>query len=167
MNLKVIYEIAQGVKKLNIITNNIRKFKKLEEYLYDELGIMIRISNNRKKDLLYAETILNIDFPKELISKYRVSNESIIINILDEMKIESKKFNGINVNYYNIIIPPEMEIEGFSNEIIYESYLYKMNLENATKKIKEDEIKLVGLIGKNGIIDKREFFKKSEYSPYT
>lgn len=123
---------------------------------------MIRISNNRKKDLLSAETILNIDFPKELITKYRVSNESIIINICDEIKIESKKFKGININYYNISIPPEMEIEGFSNEIIYESYLYKMKLEKATQCIKEDEIKITGLIGKNGIIDKREFLKNSE-----
>lgn len=159
LNISIIKNIAQEVKKLNIITNNIRKFKKLEEYLYNELGIMIRISNNRSKDLVSAETILNIDFPKELTSKYTISNDSIIINLCDEIKIESKKFNGININYYSIKIPPEMEIEGFSSEIVYESYLFKMNLENAIKKIREDKVEIKGLIGKNGIINKREFDK--------
>ena len=51
--------IAEHVKRLNIVTNNLNKFKKIEDYLYNELGITINISNNKKQSLLKSNLIFN------------------------------------------------------------------------------------------------------------
>ena len=36
LNLENIIDISKRVKRLNVVTNNIQKFKKIEEYLYNE-----------------------------------------------------------------------------------------------------------------------------------
>lgn len=160
VNIENIKLIAKNVKNLNIITNNIQKFKKVEEELYDELGIIVKISNNKKRALLKSDIIVNSDFGEELINKYAIQNNSIIININEDINIKSKRFNGINISYYNIAIPEKYRLDGFNNETMYESIIYKSgNFKNIREMIKNDKVKITGLIGNNGIICKREFSK--------
>lgn len=154
---ELIILIAKNIKRLNIITNHIQKCKKIEEYLYDEFGIMLNISNNKKVSLSKAEIIINIDFPGEIVNKYRIYDKAIILNILEKISIKSKRFNGINASYYKISMPEEYKQERFEDEIIYESLIYKYKhidviLERATK----DKIQIEGLIGNNGIIKEKE-----------
>ena len=157
INTEIIIEIAKNIKTLNIVTNHIDRCKKIEEYLYNEFGIMISISNNKRKSLLNSEIILNIDFPEELINKYRIYEKSIIINISEKIKLISKRFNGININYYKINIPEKYKIYNFKDEIIYESIIFKIyKLEDIMKKIKKDKIKIKKLIGNNGVISEKE-----------
>lgn len=157
INTEIIIEIAKNIKTLNIVTNHIDRCKKIEEYLYNEFGIMINISNNKRKSLLNSEIILNIDFPEELINKYRIYEKSIIINISEKIKLISKRFNGININYYKINIPEKYKIYNFKDEIIYESIIFKIyKLEDIMKKIKKDKIKIKKLIGNNGVISEKE-----------
>jgi hypothetical protein len=120
-NIKLI---SKEAKLVNIVTNHIDKFKKLETYLYEELGIMIKISNNKRKSLSKSDIIINIDFPNELINKYTISDNCVIVNINETITIKAKKFNGINVNDYKILVPEKYKIEKFSNKVIYESMLY-------------------------------------------
>ena len=54
------------------LTNHIEKFKTLERKVLEEYGIMITINNNKKKSLAKSNIILNMDFPNELINKYRL-----------------------------------------------------------------------------------------------
>lgn len=157
LNTEDILEITPKIKSLNIVTNNISKFNLLEEYLYEELGITIRISNNKKKDLLKSEIILNIDFPEEQINKYALPEKGIIINFNNDIKISSKKFNGVNVRGYKICIPDKEKIEGFSDELIYESMIYKMDLKKAREQIEKDKIRILYLVGNNGYINNIEF----------
>ena len=124
-NAKIITYIAQNVKRVNIVTNHSNKFKKLEEYLYNELGIILNITNNKNKSLANAGLIINIDFPEEIINKYEINSNAIIVNIFNEIKIRAKKFNGININYYKACIPKEYQIDGFQNNLVYESSIYK------------------------------------------
>lgn len=157
INTEIIIEIAKNIKTLNIVTNHIDRCKKIEEYLYNEFGIMINISNNKRKSLLNSEIILNIDFPEELVNKYRIYEKSIIINISEKIKLISKRFNGININYYKINIPEKYKIYNFKDEIIYESIIFKIyKLEDIMKKIKKDKIKIKKLIGNNGVISEKE-----------
>lgn len=118
---------------------------------------MLNITNNKKKSLLKVEIIINIDFAEENINKYKIYDKAIIININDKINIQSKRFNGINVNYYKIEIPNEYKLEGFQDEIIYESLLYGKSFKNANKEILKDNIKINKLIGNNGIIKEHEF----------
>lgn len=89
-----IYKFAKEFKRVNIITNHIGKFRKIEEKLYNEEGILLNISNNRRKSLIKAELILNVDFPKELINDFSIYDKSIIINWDEPLKIRKRRFNG-------------------------------------------------------------------------
>ena len=93
--LENIKKIARQYKRLNIVTNHIEKFKKIEEELYNKEGIMIIVTNNKKKSLSKSKIILNIDFPKELLNKYNIYENAILVNIRGNMKIARKRFNGI------------------------------------------------------------------------
>ena len=84
-NMKNIISIAKDVKRLNIVTNHVEKFNNLQDYLYDELGILIKISNNKKKDLLNSKIILNMDFPEEILNKFCLPQKSVIINLSNEI----------------------------------------------------------------------------------
>lgn len=152
--------VAQNMKRVNIVTNHINKFKKMEEYLYNELGIILNISNNKSKSLLNSELIINIDFPQELINKYEIYDKAVIVNILNRVEIKTKRFNGINVNYYSIYMPKRYKMNGFDNQIVYESEIYKYDYKQARNCIIKDKIKIRKLIGINGKITEGEFFQK-------
>ena len=156
INKELIIDIAKSIKRLNIVTNHIDKFQKIEEYLYNEFGIMLNISNNKRKSLLKSEIILNIDFPEEVINKYRIYDDSIIININEKIDLKSKRFNGININDYTIEIPYKYKLKGFQDELIYESLIYGKNYKSIKEKIGKDKIVISELIGNNGIIKKIE-----------
>ena len=155
-NMQNIIYIANKIKRINIVTNHINSFKSLENKLYNDFGIIITISNNKKKSLLESKTIINFDFPNEIINKYSINNNAIIINIPEDIKINTKKFNGILINNFKISIPPKYKISEFSDEVIYESLVYKMNFVSIKKTIKNDNIKIEGLIGNCGEISKSE-----------
>lgn len=65
-----ILNIAKNAKILNIVTENIAVFKQIEEKLYDDFGIMIRVTNNKKRSLLKSDVIINLDFTEEELAKY-------------------------------------------------------------------------------------------------
>jgi len=161
-----IYELANKIKRLNIVTNNIGKFKNIEKNLYEQKGIMITVSNNKRKSLAKAKIILNLDFPEEVINKYNINRKAIIVNVEENININSKSFNGININYYNIKIKEEIlkkfiennMLDNFDKAILYESILYNKNrYQKIREKINRDEIEIIDLIGKNGVINKKEF----------
>lgn len=158
-NAKIITYIAQNVKRVNIVTNHSNKFKKIEDYLYNELGVILNITNNKSKSLSNANLIINIDFPEEIINKYEINSNAIIVNIFNEIKIRAKKFNGININYYKACIPKEYQIDGFQNNLVYESSIYKYSYENARKDIIANKIRIKKLVGINGDISENEFCK--------
>ncbi len=157
LNKEIIADIANNVKIINIITSNINKFKKLEKYFYDEYGIILNISNNKKTSLLKTPIIINLDFPEELINKYKIYDKAIIINASEKIEIESKKFNGINASYYKIDIPSKYRINGFKDEEIYEGKLYNCSYKTIQKEVKKNKIKIEYLIGSKGIILEEEF----------
>lgn len=158
INIQNIIMLAKKVKILNIVTNNMKKFKEVEDYLYENFGIMIKIINNKKKSLLNSDLIINLDFPCEILNKYTIPINGIVLNLNEKIQIYNKKFNGININYYNIEIPQKYKIPGFSNQIVYESLIYfNKDFISANEKISKDNIRILNLIGNNGIISEKEF----------
>lgn len=166
VNLKNIVYLSKKVKMLNIVTNNIDKFKKIEEYLYNKLGIMITVTNNKKKSLMKSNIIINIDFVEEGINQYKIPIYATIFNVNNYTKIYSKRFSGVNA--YNCVISfPEKYtkmfgqyniIEQFEKNILYESMIYrKDSFENIRLEIEENNSKIEYLMGNNGKIDAREY----------
>lgn len=160
INIELIKLISKNIRSLNIVTKNIHKFDRIKKYLYDEYGVVINISNNKKYSLFRAEIIINIDFTEELINEYRINDKAIIINILKKIKIYSKRFDGINISYYRINIPKEYKIKGYKAEIIYESTIYNKSFESILNRVNEDKITISKLIGNNGYINKMEIKRK-------
>ena len=153
-NIKIL---SKEYKKINIVTNHIEKFKNIEEQIYEEDGIMITVTNNKKKSLAKSEIILNIDFPKELLNKYQIYENAIIINIKGNMKINKKRFNGLNIIDYEITFKNDRytleDAEKFYIKDLYEAEFYKkQNFKNVKNKLKKDNVKIKYLLGNNGII---------------
>ena len=155
---KEIIELAQKVKRLNVVSNHLEKFKKIEEILYNNFGIVISCSNNRKTSLIKADIIINFDFVEEAINSYKLSNNAVIVNVLDTINIKSKKFCGINISNFKIEGTNLNEPDGFFKEEIYEANLLSLkNYEKIKEKIKKDNIKITRLIGSNGPIINEEY----------
>lgn len=150
IDIEQIKQFANEYKIINIVTNHIEKFKKIEEQIYNEIGVVITISNNKKKSLAKSQIIVNFDFPKELINKYNIYEQAIIVNTEGNIKIDKKRFNGLVIN--------DIEINNLNNEKYVSKQLYeanffkKQNYKYIRKKIQEDEIKVTELIGNNGAI---------------
>ena len=153
-----IKDIIRTYKNVNIVTTHIEKFKKLEEDILEKEGIMITITNNKKKSLMKANMILNIDFPEEEINKYNIPDEAIIINIKEKVKIYKKRFNGLNINDYEISFKDYEKFDYDKNNYyfqkdIYEAELYKKQpYEYIERKIKKDKVKIIKLVGNKTIL---------------
>ena len=159
---KNIYKIAKECKNVNIITNKQSQFKSLENKIFEEEGISLNIGNNYKKSLLNSNIIINLDSSEEEINKYNIPKYSCIININDCVKINKKSFEGINILSVKYIINKEFDIEfkKFDNNVMYESLISRnSNQENVFNQIKKDNLKIIEVYGKNGIIRKKEFSK--------
>ena len=49
--IKMIKVISKEVKNVNIVTNNVDYFKNLEKNMYEESGVILTVTNNKKRAL--------------------------------------------------------------------------------------------------------------------
>lgn len=160
--IDLIKELSDKIKLLNIITNKDGMFRKIEETLKEEKGIMLNINNNYKKSLLKSDIIINFDFSEEEFNKYIFPKRACIISKDKNIKILTKAFEGVNIVDYEISIPRKylkylINFKDFNNVILYESFIKKRTIiKNIIKEIDEDKIEILGLLGQNGKINKRE-----------
>ena len=168
----IISEISQKVKVLNIATSNLTNFKSATAELYENFGISVRVSNNRKKVLQKADIIFNFDFSEEVINKYSLPSKAVIINFNNKVNIENKLFNGININYYSISVASSVTSlfnklnlsSSFPLEILYESKYYgKKSFGEMINVLATDKVFIKSLVGNKGQINPKEFKKNVGY----
>ena len=170
LNLDFLKRFLENFRLVNIVTNDVDKLKNIQDNLLDNEGILISVSNNKRKALKRAKYILNINLTKEELEKYRINREAIIVNIVENVKYDEPCFDGVNINYFKISCPDEylerFEQVGsqFNLAQMYESILLqdrvdKTKLEAVYSRIREDNIKIVELIGNNGPISDQELQK--------
>lgn len=154
-NIKIL---AENYKNLNIVTNHIEKFKKLEDK-FMENGIMMTISNNKKKSLMKSKIIFNVDFPNELINKYMIKEDAVIINVQGKVKINKKRFNGLIINNYEIDFRDDIKSEEnlLGNEFylrdVYEARLYKrQTFADVRKNLKRDGVVVKKIYLNNSVL---------------
>ena len=155
INLYYINELISSIKRINIITNNIRKFKTFADKLYEEEAIKVPVMNNRNKSLINKKVIINIDFTEEQLKKYKINRKAILINIENEITNINKSFAGINISNYEINI--EKADGEFEKNELYEAYIIGKKIEDIQRKIVDDGVKISNFIGKRGIIDINEY----------
>lgn len=158
--LEIIKILSKQYKRLTVVTNHIEKLRKIEEEIYEKEGILIVISNNQKKSLIKPSIILNIDFNKQLLNKYKINENAIILNLEGDMRIEEKRFNGINVNDYEIVVGREeiiwrQNMNNFRTKDLLESVLYMRDtFSNICSKIRKNKVIIKELYGINGKIER-------------
>ena len=149
-----IIDIIKTYKSVNIVTSNTIKFKKLEKDILEKEGIMITVTNNKKKSLTRSKIILNVEFTSEEINKYNIPDEAIVINLKGDVDIKKKRFNGININDYEISFEDFEEFDYDKSKLyyqkdIYEAMLYKKQpYQYIERKINRDKVKIIELMGK-------------------
>ena len=160
LSIETIKILSKQYKKLTVVTNHIEKLRKIEKNIYEKEGVLIVVSNNKKKSLLNSSIILNIDFNKDVLNKYKINDNAIIINLEGNMKINNKRFNGIIINDYEIEVEREEIIwrenmQEYENKDILESILYmKDTYKNICSKIKKNKVRIRELYGINGKIER-------------
>lgn len=160
LTLETVKTLARQYKRLTIVTNHIEKFKRIEKDLYDNDGILIVVNNNIKKSLLRASIILNLDFNRQVLNKYKINENAIIINVEGNMKINSKRFCGININDYEVEVGREELIwrenmKNFKTKDLLESVLYARDtFKNIRRKIAKNKVSIKETFGENGKIER-------------
>lgn len=161
--LENIKTLSEKFKTTNIITEEISKFQKIVENIFEE-ETTIYLSNNKRKSLRRAKYIVNFDYGIGEIEKYNINRTAILVNIEQKVKIESMAFEGISINNVNIQIPDELiehfgrMMEKINKNILYMSLVnQKQELARIKDRIKEDNIHILNLIGDKGIISQEEF----------
>lgn len=162
-NLKIF---AKQYKKINIVTNHINNFKKIEDKLYSEYGILITVTNNKRKSLVKSELIVNFDFVDERLNKYNICDNAVIVSLFDKIKIRKKRFNGIIINDYELKSKKAedifniMRLKAYDLKDLAEEMLYrKDSFYNIRKDISKELYEIKKLYTRN-----RKFLKFSEKS---
>ena len=96
---------------------------------------------------------MNLDFPTELINRYTINNTATIINFKENVKIKNKRFNGWNINDYEIDWKTNPHLEKFEAKDVYEALQHKNQpIEEIFKRIKRDNVTIQYLKGAKTII---------------
>ena len=160
LTIETIKILSKQYKKLIVVTNHIEKLRRVEKELYDNDGILIVVANNIKKSLLKPQIILNLDFNMQVLNKYKINENAIIINVEGDMKIRSKRFSGININNYEIVVGREENIwrenmSVFEHKDLLEATLYiRDTFNNIRRKIMKNKVSIKELYGENGKIER-------------
>ena len=163
--IKLVYE---EFKVITIVSNNLKYFSKIENKLFEELGINLNVVNNYRKTLSKTEYVVNIDFSEKEIKKYNIYNRVKFINLNDRFEISGKKFEGINITSCQIAMPNKYieYIELFKNFDylnVYESFIRKRTSEkNILKEINEDNVEIIFLENGNGLIKNDVFLQENK-----
>ena len=157
-----IMEIAQNVKVLKIITDNINKFSYAERKLYKNYGIGLQVTSNRKKSLKDVDIVVNLDFNEQKLKECKFNPLATIISVNE--KIEPSNIKGNIVDYYQIeynedVAKDVIDNLNVDNNVLYESLIYKKDTFSHIKnQIELDGVRLTGLFAGNNklILDKQK-----------
>ena len=170
-DLKLLKKFIENFRVVNVVTNDIERLKNVQDNLLENDGILISVSNNKRKALKRAKYVLNINLNKEELEKYRMNRDAIIVNIQENVRYGLAGFEGININNIKIKCPDEF-IEKFEQigdnfEIteLYEGLLLSDDMqrrkaEEVIERIEKDDVKINEIIGNNGVIHEEELRKK-------
>ncbi len=139
-----ITNLISKYKAVNIITSNIREFKKLEENM-EASSETFAVLNNKKKSLARAQYIINMDFSEEELLEYNLNRTANIFN-MNAGKLHLNNFDGCIIN--------NIELDNIKQKFNLKD-LYLANMINAEQIQDIIKSKKYKLIGNNGYISKK------------
>lgn len=145
---ELLINLSIKFKNLNIITNNIKEFKNIENYIYENYGISTIVSNNKRKGLIRARYIVNLQYNENEINEFNLNRDSIIFNFSENTIKNIKGFNGIIIN--NVELKSAKKTN--KKQYVYSRFLNYMENNDL-------ELFIGDLVGNNGYIATKEFTK--------
>jgi hypothetical protein len=152
---KMIIDIAKNVKRIQIVSPKINQFNNLENELEDKYGVACLITNNKRKSLLRSRIIVNIDYSEDMINQFVINKNAIIMDINNNLNIYAKSFSGIHIYNYNI--RSNIANNSFDVKKIIQARLEGKTYEQIRDFLHNNEVRIINLVGKNGIINTNEF----------
>lgn len=145
--IDLINKMIADYKMINIVTQNVERFKIFEENAEEKLE-PVSILNNKRKSIARAKYIINFDYNYEEIIGYYINRTAVIFNISNNSIKNLSNFDGIIIN--NIKInkkEKEFDIEDeyiidklYGNDISEDIKAYKYTLEGNNGKIEFKDI---------------------------
>ena len=159
-NIRIIETLTEKVKVVNVVTTHLRQFQELEKKL-ERRDIYITVSSNKRKALKNAELIINLD--SKNFNGFNVNKSSIIVNCNNEFSL-NKDFEGICIEKINVDIKKIMRIfaenENMDRQELFEAELLKTSQYDEARYILEkSKMQVTGVVGKRGVINLKEFEK--------
>lgn len=139
----ILLRLAKECKSINIVTNNIKSFDDFVEEIYNQYGIYVVISNNKRKSLLKADYVVNMDNSEKELNEYNINRYAIIFNTSINLILNIRGLDGIIIS--NIKVKTKNSKKNFIKR--------RFN-ENLNEKIQK-----IVLIGNNGYISWQELTK--------
>lgn len=159
---KLVVELAKQIKRIQIVTTKIGQFKKLENKLEDDFGIYCQITNNKRKSLSKSRIIINFDYAEEQLNEFTINPNAIVIDINMKTSIYAKAFCGIHIHDYEIKQEISQVVDKvFESKKVYEGRMMGKTYEQIRDMIEEENVRIVNLIGKKGIIHREEYIRTS------
>ena len=156
---ETIKRLSSKFRNINIVTNKLRKFDKIEKELQEESGMILNVTNNFKSSCLKSKIIFNFDFDEKNVNKIRFLPDSVIVNLENNIEIKQSNFKGRNVDFYSVNLPQKYKkiyrkLNDFNSSILYESFIYKRTSnQNIWNEIKKDNIDIIILENKNKVVN--------------
>ena len=159
-NIKIIETLTEKIKVVNVVTTHLKQFQELEKKL-ERTQNHITVSSNKRKALKNAELIINLD--SKNFNGFNVNKSSIIVNCNNEFNL-NKDFEGICIEKINVNIKKIMRIfaenENMDRQELFEAELLKTSQYDEARYILEkSKMQVTGVVGKRGVINLKEFEK--------
>ena len=78
MDFNFLDRFIENCKTVNIITNDITRFQKIQQDLYEQESIVLGVSNNKSKSLRKAKYVFNVNMNQKDLDKIQMENILIL-----------------------------------------------------------------------------------------
>ena len=162
--------LSSYFKTVNIITSCISQYQQFANKLEEKEDIILTVTNNKKKSLRKAKWIVNFDIPIEEMKKYTIYREATILYLEAQDVYQGNGFDGIHICQAGIDISKEIKEDLEKKHllgkcdltILYESFLNKkQNFWNIKEQLKKDQVSVINLCGRRGVLSDNEYKKKA------
>ena len=158
VDYNILYDLSREFKSVNIITDKIRKTKRIESKLEKD-DIVYSISNNKRKALKKAKIIINMDYSSNFFEEFNINRNCIIVNLSTQNLSMKNSFHGsiiegIDVDYINnneYLSPIE-----YNKNKLYESYIIYNKYIDVKFKLEQDKCIIKSLLGSSTQLSSQE-----------
>lgn len=167
--ISVINKISREARFLNILSLDYNLIERTVDEIYNDTGLVIKLSRDTRKALTDCHIIINFSNNKEFISSSKLPDNSIIINSgvgIANKNLKGIVINGLSVCRSNNISNTDQWVNqlGFCEAVLSKTGSDKEGevqneyfLEDGMKGMRKLGYRISGFMGINGRIDMTEF----------